>query len=899
MNCTTLKPGSQNVQSRTEDGNVDNEHVAKIYTTLDISQTTTRTDDRPYNPQNTSTWQHVKRRYDHPTPSQDAGNVVRSVLSSPAVVDDRTLIEARHEREKQSKNGRFVGFGASGAPEVLRKNAGRVEPIPWDSGAAIEPKADIGTSPRPTAMDSSVTDDTEGSSKENEGTTVSGSWKRWTPLQSEDAAPKERSTASPRLNWWDQFPETTSAKDAVPETGSAPSRGLSWWDPSVGSTSATDAAPKTGSTILHDTGLAEETIDQDDRQARRDERRAKKFALDDVASVKTHDQVPEGRFRRRRHARSTYDEDEEDHSLRAERKRQRKHEKISQRAVAAPVPIYLPEFISVSNLATALKVKLEEFLYTMNSMGFEGLSNDHVLDGETAGLIAVEYNFDPIIDRSESQDLQARPPPEDKSLLPQRPPVVTIMGHVDHGKTTLLDWLRKSSVAASEHGGITQHIGAFSVPMPSGKVITFLDTPGHAAFLSMRQRGANVTDVVILVVAADDSVKPQTIEAIKHAKAATVPIIVAVNKIDKEDANAERVKQDLARHGVEVEDYGGDTQVVCVSGKTGQGMEELEEAVVALADILDMRAETDGPAEGWVLEATTKKAGRVATVLVRRGTMRLGNVIVAGSTWARIRSLRNEAGAQVESAGPGTPVEIAGWREQPIAGDEVIEATDEQKAKSVVELRLERNDRSKMAADMEAVNDSRRSEQEGREREKQIADGERVDGPEQQSGIKEVFFIVKGDVSGSVEAVLNSVSALGNEEVRAHILRSGVGPVTEFDVEHSAVAKGHIISFNTPIEANISRAAEAAGVSILDQNIIYRLVDDVKARLSEQLTPLKTQRVVGEADIAQVFEINSKGKTLIPIAGCKIRNGIVHRNAKVKVLRDKEVIYDGKNISHY
>ena len=605
------------------------------------------------------------------------------------------------------------------------------------------------------------------------------------------------------------------------------------------------------------------------------------------------------RQRRRRQVVQEYDEEEEYVVTRAERKRQKKKDKAVQRAAAPPTPIILPEFISIANLAAALRVRSEDFTRKMTELGFEETGNDHVLDAETAGLIATEFNFEPIVDRSESEDLQARPPAEDKSSLPARPPVVTIMGHVDHGKTTLLDWLRKSSVAASEHGGITQHIGAFSVSMPSGRIITFLDTPGHAAFLSMRQRGANVTDIVILVVAADDSVKPQTIEAINHAKAAKVPIIVAVNKIDKADANAERVKLDLGRHGVEVEDFGGDTQVVCVSGKTGQGMDELEDAAVALADILDMRAETDGPAEGWVLEATTKKAGRVATVLVRRGTMRPGDVIVAGNTWARVRSLRNEAGVQVPSAGPGTPVEVDGWREQPAAGDEVLQAPDEQKAKTVVELRLDRAQRIQMATDVAAVNETRRLEQEKREREDQPAvtevDGQETPGPPEivSAGVKEVFFIVKADVSGSVEAVLNSISALGNSDIRAHVLRSGVGPVTEFDVEHAAVAKGHVVAFNTVVDANISRMAEAAGVEILENNIIYRLVDDVKGRLEEQLTPLTTQKVVGEAEVAQVFEINVKGRVSVLVAGCRVRNGVVTRTGKVRVLRDKEVVFDG------
>ena len=584
-----------------------------------------------------------------------------------------------------------------------------------------------------------------------------------------------------------------------------------------------------------------------------------------------------------------------------EEKRQRKKERAARKSGAPPTPIILPEFISVNNLATILRVPMETFGAKMDELGFKETNHDHILDGETAGLIASEFNYEPSVAQTQRRDIYARPPVEDKSLLHPRPPVVTIMGHVDHGKTTLLDWLRKTSVAASEHGGITQHIGAFSVSMPSGRLITFLDTPGHAAFLNMRQRGANVTDIVILVVAADDSVKPQTLEALKHSVAANVPIIVAVNKVDKGDADVDRVKKDLARYGVEIEDYGGDTQVVPVSGKTGQGMVELEDAVIALADVLDMRAETDGAAEGWVLEATKGRAGRVATVLVSRGTLRPGDVVVAGLTWARVRTLRNEGGASVLAAGPGTPVEVDGWREQPTAGDQVLQAENEQLAKSAVERRIEIAERDQMATDMAALNESRRLEQQKREQEEQSrASGEAAEGTAapatattSQPGVKEVVFIIKADVSGSAEAVLNSVSALGNSEVRPHVLRSAVGPVTEFDIEHASTAKGHIISFNTVIGSDMARLADQAGVQIIDQSIIYRLVDDVKAKLSEQLAPLITQRVLGEAEIAQVFQITVKQKVQVPIAGCKVRNGTVTRKGKVRVMRDQEVIYDG------
>jgi translation initiation factor IF-2 len=529
----------------------------------------------------------------------------------------------------------------------------------------------------------------------------------------------------------------------------------------------------------------------------RQRRRERKFAFE-RGRISANNPAPAmGRERGRGRRRAEVAVDYVDEDLGGAKRRMRKREKLDKgkavkRTQSPAIPILLPEFISVANLARVLKVRTEDFIKRMEVLGFEDTRYDHILNSETAGLIAMEYNYEPIAEHSDTEDLRPRQPADDKSLLAPRPPVVTIMGHVDHGKTTILDWLRNSSVAASEHGGITQHIGAFSVSMPSGKLITFLDTPGHAAFLSMRQRGANVTDVVILVVAADDSVKPQTVEAIKHAKNAKVPIVVAISKIDKEEANVERVKFDLARHGIEVEDFGGDTQVVCVSGKTGQGMGDLEESVVTLSEILDLRAETTGPVEGWVIEASTKKEGRVATVLVRRGTLRGGDVIVAGSTWARVRRLRNEAGVEVAEAGPGTPVEIDGWKEQPSAGDEVLQALSEGKAKRVVELRVERAERFKLAEDMEAINDSRKAEQERRVNSANRANGSEVESEQRSGGskLKEVCFIIKGDVSGSVEAVLNSVLALGNDEVRPHVLRSGVGPVGEFDLEHAAAAGG-------------------------------------------------------------------------------------------------------------
>ncbi|KLJ06900.1 translation initiation factor IF-2 [Blastomyces silverae] len=582
---------------------------------------------------------------------------------------------------------------------------------------------------------------------------------------------------------------------------------------------------------------------------------------------------------------------------RAERRRvkerRKQQAKEARRTMEAPSPIYLPEFITVGNLADALGVRLADFLRRLVDFGFEEATYSHILDAETAGLIASEYNFTPIIEDA-GDDLVAAPPPQDTTNLPPRPPVVTIMGHVDHGKTTLLDWLRKSSVVATEHGGITQHIGAFSVTMPSGKVITFLDTPGHAAFLDMRRRGANVTDIVILVVAADDSVKPQTIEAIKHAKEANVPIIVAINKIDKPDTNVERVKQDLARHNVHVEDIGGDVQAICVSGKTGNGMIDLEEATVTLSEMLDHRAERDGNAEGWVIEATTRKGGRVATVLVKRGTLKSGDVIVAGTTWAKVRTLKNEAGVVISEALPGTPVEVDGWKEQPQAGSQVLEATSEQHAKSVIEYRLSKVETKKLSEDIGAINKAKKADLERRRQELQAEEDEKAQAADDaDSGPKGVPFLIKADVSGSAEAVVNSVSALGNSEVYARILRSGVGPIGEFDIQHAAVAKGHIITFNMPVDPSMAQMAESNGVKIMNHNIIYELIDDVKAKLSEHLPPTITQHVTGEAEIGQIFEISGKGRTKVAIAGSKVRNGMINRSHKARVLRDKEVIYDG------
>lgn len=590
--------------------------------------------------------------------------------------------------------------------------------------------------------------------------------------------------------------------------------------------------------------------------------------------------------------------DYEAYRMRKEEAKRRKEEKKAAKEALTPRTILLPEYIAVYDLAEALGVKPQQFLEDLGQLGFENILTDSVMTGETAALVAAEYGFDPTVDAGDEDDLKPRPIPEDPSALPARPPIVTIMGHVDHGKTTMLDWLRKSSVAAQEHGGITQHIGAFSVRLSSGKVITFLDTPGHAAFLSMRQRGANVTDIVILVVAVDDSVKPQTLEALKHAQNAKVPIIVAINKIDKDPSGIKKVKEDLSGNGVEIEDYGGDVQVVAVSGKTGQGMDDLEESILTLSEMLDVRAETDGMAEGWILEASVKKHhGKAATVLVKRGTMRVGDLVVAGTTYAKVRMMRNEAGVAVQEAGPGTPVEVFGWKDSPMAGDMVLQAPDEDRAQAAVDYRQEAADREKAAAQKgeEEVKNREKAEQEALEKmmAEEGEDAAAAEEPE-QPGTKVVNAIIRGDVMGSVEAVCTAVMEIGNNEVRPRILRSSPGQIAESDVDLAATTKACIINFNSPVPGGIRRKAEDQGVRILDHAIIYALVDDVKQLLSEQLAPLTSQRVLAEAEVLDLFDINVKKRIYKKVAGVRVRTGTVTRNGLYRVMRGGEKVYEGK-----
>lgn len=594
-----------------------------------------------------------------------------------------------------------------------------------------------------------------------------------------------------------------------------------------------------------------------------------------------------------------YDGYQEARALRKQRQRRLEEERAAEEA-AAPKTIRLPEYITVYDLAEALRIKPAIFLRDLEQLGFENTLHDSVMTGETAALVAAEYGFEPTVESGLNVDLRPRPPPEDVTSVPPRPPIVTIMGHVDHGKTTILDTLRKSSIVAQEFGGITQHIGAFSVKLSTGKAITFLDTPGHAAFLSMRQRGANVTDIVVLVVAVDDSVKPQTIEAIKHAQSAKVPMIVAINKIDVDNTpnRIDMVKQDLANHGVELEDYGGDVQVVAMSGKTGLGMRDLEDAILTLSEVLDMRAEIDGMAEGWVLEASIKPDGRAATILVKRGTLRIGDLIVAGTAYTKVRIMRNEAGVDVEEAGPGTPIEIYGtWKGEPMAGDMVLQAPDEPKAQAAADYRQEIAERAIAAAQNaeREAQDREKAEREFLKKKMEAAEesGESDDAEPIEVGPKLVSIIVKGDVMGSVEAVSMAIQEIGNNEVRPRILRVSPGQITESDVDHMATAKGAIVNFNTTIPTHVLQRANKAGVVILNHNIIYETVQAVKDLLSAQLKPIYTQRVLAEAQVAQIFPINITKRKYKNIAGVKVTNGKLTRGGHYRVMRDREEVYKG------
>ena len=532
--------------------------------------------------------------------------------------------------------------------------------------------------------------------------------------------------------------------------------------------------------------------------------------------------------------------------------------------------VLVPETITVADLAHKMAVKAGEVIKVLMKMGMMVTINQ-VLDQETAIILVEEMGH--IAQAAAANDPETFLDDADhaEAIQEARPPVVTVMGHVDHGKTSLLDYIRRSRVASGEAGGITQHIGAYHVETPRG-MVTFLDTPGHEAFTAMRARGAKATDVVILVVAADDGVMPQTIEAVHHAKAAGVPLVVAVNKIDKPEANSERVKQELVAEEVVPEDWGGDVMFVEVSAKTGQGIDNLLEAVLLQAEILELKAPKNTPAKGLVIEGRLDKGrGPVSSILVQSGTLKRGDMILAGSAFGRVRAMLDEAGNDIKEAGPSIPVEILGLSDVPNAGEEVIVLNDERKAREIALFRQGKFRDVKLAKQQASKLENMFD---------QMAEGE----------VKTLGLIIKSDVQGSYEALSTSLQKLSTAEVKVNIIHTGVGAVTESDVNLSVASKAVLIGFNVRADAGARKLIESSGVDVRYYNIIYEAVDEIKAALGGMLSPEKKESATGLVEIREVFRISKVGA----IAGCYVLDGVVKRNAKVRVLRGDVVIHTGE-----
>ncbi len=542
-------------------------------------------------------------------------------------------------------------------------------------------------------------------------------------------------------------------------------------------------------------------------------------------------------------------------------------------APAAPLvrEIVVPETITVADLAHKMSVKAAELIKVLMKMGMMVTINQ-VLDQETALIVAAEMGHKASAAKLDDPDalLAEAQQGEAAEALP-RPPVVTVMGHVDHGKTSLLDTIRRARVASGEAGGITQHIGAYHVETPKG-VITFLDTPGHEAFTAMRARGAKVTDIVVLVVAADDGVMPQTREAIAHAKAGNVPMVVAINKIDKGDANPERVKQELVAESVVPEEFGGDVQFIPVSAKTGQGIDTLLDAILLQAEVLELKAPKDAPARGIVIESRLDKGrGPVATVLVHAGTLKRGDVVLAGAVFGRVRAMTDENGKPVAEAGPAIPVEIQGLSDVPLAGEDVIALGDERKAREIALFRQGKFRDVKLAK-------------------QQAAKLENMFDQMGEGGAKTLPLIIKADVQGSYEGLSQALTKLSTDEVKVNIVHAGVGGITESDINLALASKAVIIGFNVRADAQARKLAEGAGVQIRYYDVIYDAVDDVKAALSGLLAPEQKENRLGLIEVREVFRISKVGT----VAGCMVVEGLVRRGAKIRVLRDNVVIHDGE-----
>jgi translation initiation factor IF-2 len=549
-----------------------------------------------------------------------------------------------------------------------------------------------------------------------------------------------------------------------------------------------------------------------------------------------------------------------------------------EKVAAAPVEfiareIHVPETITVADLAHKMSVKAAEVIKELMKLG-QMVTINQSLDQDTAMILVEEVGHKAIAAKLDDPEAFLEEEIVDENTSPElpRPPVVTVMGHVDHGKTSLLDYIRRSKVAAGEAGGITQHIGAYHVTTKGGEMVTFLDTPGHEAFTAMRARGADATDIVILVVAADDGVMPQTAEAISHAKAAGVPLVVAMNKIDKEEAQPDKVKQELTSHEVIPEDYGGDVPVVGVSAITGEGVDDLLEHVLLQAEVLELKAPKEGSAKGLVVEARLDKGrGPVATVLVRSGTLNKGDILLAGSSFGRVRAMLDENGKSIVSAGPSIPVEVQGLAEVPNAGDDVLVLGDERKAREIALYRQGKFRDTKLAKQQAAKLENMMA---------LMAEGD----------VQTLPLIVKADVQGSTEALAQALVKLSTDEVKVQIVHQAVGGINESDINLAVAAKAVIIGFNVRADQGARRAAEAEEVQMRFYSIIYDAVDDVKSAMGGMLSPEEREEVLGRVEIRQVFRVSRIGN----IAGCMVTEGLIRRGSRVRLLRDNAVVWSGE-----
>ena len=557
-------------------------------------------------------------------------------------------------------------------------------------------------------------------------------------------------------------------------------------------------------------------------------------------------------------------------SVRRQREREKRASSGPKESVKVFREVIIPETITVQELANRMTERAGDVIKALMNNGIMATITE-TIDAETAELLVTEFGHTPKRVSESDVEIGLKGDDDDDENLQPRPPVVTIMGHVDHGKTSLLDALRATDVAAGEAGGITQHIGAYQVELESGDKITFLDTPGHEAFTAMRSRGANATDIVVLVVAADDGIMPQTVEAIDHAKAAEVPIIVAINKIDRPDANPDRVRNELLSHELVVESMGGDVLAVEVSAVEKTNLDKLEEAIVLQAEILEISANPDRNAEGVVVEAKVETGrGSVATVLVQRGTLNVGDIVVAGAQWGKVRALLDDAGERTDSAGPSTPVEVLGLGGTPEAGDEFSVVENEARAREITEFRQRRDRDAKVQAGARGTLDEMFS---------QIQAGE----------VKEIPIVVKADVQGSVEAIVQSAQNLSNDEVSVRVLHTGVGGINESDITLAKASNAMMVGFNVRANAQARQLAEAEGLDIRYYAIIYDLVEDLRSMLTGMLAPQIRETFLGNAAIKEVFNITKIGR----VAGCEVTEGVVRRGSRVRLLRDDVVIHEG------